>query len=387
MRFTRLAPLALLVAIVSGGCRAGGGLSTFNSPSPGLSARPAQKASELLAEHNRNAERIKSFEAKTAITVRSGLFGGALDGGIVMERPRNFSLVLKSNAMGDVADIGSNDDEYWFWVRANDDKTKKAVYYCKHEDANTSEMAATLQPNWIIESLGFRVFPEAEMAEMTVKPGKQPGTLQITHHASTTSGISYTREIVLSESTHRIKELRILGEKMNPLAEAQILDDATQLSSSSPEASSSDELIYVPSHLKLKWTEGNLALDVRMKTPKVNFKMNDDRRQALFVEPERKGYERFNLASLADRSRGTTVRQTRPAPAPRVKLGEPTPVGADNARRTRNDPVALSADLTQPSSTAEEVVDVQLPSAPEPEFMKATARGWRSSRIPPIVRE
>src|SRR5262245_20928447 len=108
MKLTRLALLAVLSATVSTGCRTAG-LGTLRPPSPPpLPAQPSLKAAEVLKEHNENARRIQSFETRSSITVASGLMKGAMEGRIVMERPRNFKLRVFPVAGGDVADIGSN---------------------------------------------------------------------------------------------------------------------------------------------------------------------------------------------------------------------------------------------------------------------------------------
>lgn len=386
MKLSRLALLALIAATVSTGCRSAG-LAPFSSPSSALPPRPSPKVAEVLAAHNSNAQKIKSFESHTSISVTSKVvFSTAVDGRIVMERPRNFKLAVKPVSGPDVADIGSNEAEYWFWVRAMDEKTRKAIYYCRHEDATTSEMAATLQPEWIVEALGFRVIPEDEMADMTIKPGKR-GTIILTHHASTSSGLAFTRETVLSEATHQVLEHRIRSADNKLLAEAIVLGEPKQIPIRA-DATGSDDMVAVPTHLKLHWVQGGLTLDVRLSAQKVNTKFDDERRAELFVEPEPKGYERFNLASLASPNRGTTVRQTRPAPAPRVKLGEPTPIGADGARRTASDPLALGPDLAGSSTQPERLIDIPIPGPPDaPAPGAANGSAWSGSRFSGVVRE
>ena len=70
-----------------------------------------------------------------------------------MERPRGFRLELEATGVGKVADIGSNDQEFWFWVKDNKDK---AIYVCDYKDVNASQLAVTYQPDWIIEAMGLR---------------------------------------------------------------------------------------------------------------------------------------------------------------------------------------------------------------------------------------
>src|ERR687889_642586 len=84
-------------------------------------------AAEVIREHNRTAERIESLEAHPTITVTSPDGGGVVQGDMALERPRNFSLVLSGGpSRMKMADIGSNDDEFWFWVK---DRSRTKEFY------------------------------------------------------------------------------------------------------------------------------------------------------------------------------------------------------------------------------------------------------------------
>lgn len=383
MTLTRPASLVFLAAIALAGCRTGG-VGSLNSPAPALPPRTTMKPAELLDEHNRNAAKLQSFRAKPAITItEAGSRSLRVDGSMVMERPRGFRLRLKAPVgLSDVADIGSNDEEFWFWVKQFDEKGKRAIYYCKYEDSEGSQLAATFQPDWIIEALGFRVIPEDEMAEMTVKPGREAGTVLLIHTSSPGAGVSFTREIVVSEATHRIKELRIYSSDHKPLAQAVITGEPRVVSVGGSEAGADDK-VYYPSRLKLDWYQGQTSLDVSISSAEVNLAFTSENRANFFAEPVKKGYDRVNLADLpgAEKSQTTTVRETRPMPSPRVRLGPPAPIGVDDAARTQRDPVALSQATI---GDEEDVVGPAIPTAPDPNFVRssATASSRRNSRIP-----
>jgi hypothetical protein len=381
MNLTRPALLALLAMTVSAGCRTGG-LGNLAAPSPLVTPRTSLKVAEVLAEHNRNAERVQTFTSKSSITITANRSNHSVTGNLAMERPRNFKLELNQFHFGEVADIGSNGDEFWFWVRPFDEKGRRSIYYCKYEDLGGNPQAATFQPDWIVEALGLRVVPDEELSEITLKRGREPGTLVLTHHASAGSGVPFTRETVLWESNRRIKEHRLYTADQRLLAQALVY--GYQEIPAGPDATAEDKL-YIPTRLKLEWfQQEKLTLDVTLSSPKANTRFSAERRQALFVEPQRKGYDRINLADMPGISRGrTTVRETRPAPAPRVRLGQPSPIGVDGARRTPRDPVALSADLSGSPAASEEVVGPRIPTAPEPGFVPAAGSGWTSPRIPP----
>jgi hypothetical protein len=348
MNGCRTVTLALLALTMSAGCRTAG-MGNLTQPPP-KAARASGSAQQLVAELNRNAERVRTFEATPSINVyfpEGG--GGGASGSLAFARPHDFKLVM-SAAMQDIANIGSNDDEFWFWMKPKDRKEKKVIYYCKYDESGRSPLAGMLQPDWIIEALGFRVIPPEEADAITVKPGKEPHTLVLDHPLGVGAGPgrSYRRETVLSETTHHILEHRVYSARGALLARATASDREYQSLPTGVDGTA--EPVTLPTKLQLEWfqeSQHNLRLVVVLSHATVNTEFDAARRAALFTEPPKKG-ERINLAELVGAGEddpGQTVRNTRPAPPAGVKLGEPAPLGADETGRAPRDPVALTADL------------------------------------------
>ncbi len=139
MRVGRRFILAIALALGSVGCRAAGTGSLSLHPRP-LLQPGALDVETFIAEHNRNAERIQSLEAKPSIKVASRLNKVPVDGRMALERPRNFRLELSSLGTSK-ADLGSNDDEFWFWVSNRDDPS---IYWCKYADLESSRAGRDL---------------------------------------------------------------------------------------------------------------------------------------------------------------------------------------------------------------------------------------------------
>ena len=125
MQVLRLATLALLAVCATSGCRTAG-VDELARPGPPLASNTANVAA-ILAEHNRNAERIQVIRAKPVLTAtikdrdrlkRDQVLG--LNGRMAMEQPRNFKLEL-NHTSGKVGDLGSNETEYWFWIKPRQD--------------------------------------------------------------------------------------------------------------------------------------------------------------------------------------------------------------------------------------------------------------------------
>lgn len=342
-----------------------------------------ESAADLLVEHNRNAGLVESIEARPQINVSNRRLSAAANGKLALERPRNFKLVLANPLGTEMADIGSNDREFWFWAK---DSPDKAVFYCNYDESGDSPLAAGFQPDWIVEALGLRVIPDSEAATIKVEPGSTPGTWRLSQRQKSSKGESVFKETVLSAATKRIIEHRVYApDNKTLLTKAIILEyQAYPIAFGSEE---SPDKVYLPRKFQLSWEQEKMSLEIYMKQVEINH-FDPSRRKAVFIEPERPGMARKNLAEmagLANRTptleRPTSVRETMPAPPPRVRLSDPTPLGIEGAVRNPRDPAMLAADL--PPSYArgvEEVIGPQIPTVAEPLPEAVQARsGWRNA--------
>ncbi len=391
MRSLRLASLALTAAALmlsAAGCRtAGMGNLTRTDPVP---SRSLESASELLDDHNRNAELIQSLQADASVSSKNRNMVGGMDGKLALERPRNFNFILRG-PLQDYANIGSNNDEFWFWAKGS---PEKAVYYCNYDETGNSPLsAAGLQPEWIIEALGLRVISDGEAAKIKVAPGKEPGTLTLTHRQKTPQGEEIIKETILNESNGRIREHWVYSAEKHPLAHAVISEYQDYPLPAA--AGAPAEMVYLPKRFRLEWmNEETMALDVTLSRVVPNAKFDAKRRQALFVEPKYKSYTRVNLersgmastkaSSLPPATNTpTTVRESLPAPPPRVRLDNPAPLGINGAssRKKRFDPADQGADMPPAYARGiEEVVGPPIPTIndPLPQLVEAQT-GWRGS--------
>ena len=253
---------------------------------PSLNSEPAAghtvlDVDKFIAEHNQNADLVQSMTAKPTIRV-AGKVRHQADGQLAVVRPRNFKLVLKS--MGQPkADIGSNDEEFWFWVQGED----KAVYWCNYSDLESSSLAITYQPDWIVEALGLKPISSAEAAHIKVREN-DPDTTKLIFPPTKSGSETYTRMLIVSNHTRRIKEHRIYAGNLQTL-----LAQATVNQYKDFDVESSDrgvrDTCYLPESVRLDWKREQLVLDVALQDVKLN-QFEPSRTALLFTEPEVPGY-------------------------------------------------------------------------------------------------
>jgi hypothetical protein len=363
--------MATAVALGTIGCRAAGTGSLSLHPRAPVSAGSLD-VGEFIAEHNRNAELIQSLEARPSIAVampRRPQF--PVEGRLAMERPRNFRLELSHEGTSK-ADLGSNDEEFWFWVSNTKDPS---IYWCNYANLESSPLAVTYQPDWIIEAMGLRPISAREAEQIQVQKGPDPGTTALVFPATRNRTENYTRVLIVSNRERRIKQLRIHAATESKALIAQAEPSQYKDYPAKPEEpGATRETCYLPEKLVLDWKRDQaMRLEVVLLEVKLN-EFEPGRRSVVFAEPEIEGYQRKNLAGLnrgaRQPDRRTTTRQTMPAPSPSsrngIKLGRPAPLSDDDpvvptlGTTTGGD----STTTTTPAPPREDLVGAPMPSPP-----------------------
>jgi hypothetical protein len=395
-RFARQGILLAGLTVAASGCRAVGPKSTFRQGGANTLA-PTMSVQEAVSAINQNAQAVNSLQARTSISASLGgrrPFATALKGNMLMERERNFRLQLAALGVS-VADIGSNDQGFWFWVKDND----RAIYTCKY-DANgriPSGVPITMQPDWIIEAMGLREISETDAASMTIRRGNDSivdprsgrtiPTDVLRGPWQSGSGESFHRVIVLNSATKRIARYALYGP-----------DGKQMLAEASPEyepPKGDDVGPAIPHRVRLRWVKEQIVLDVSLSQvdPNPSF---DKNRAYSFAEPDMPGFERRDLAAMsgANGNAGqgqTQIRETRPVPdlrtrrgfdgaASQVRLGPPSPVGLDGAALPSGDSRSQQPYLPPLPPPSDDLIRDTVPTAPLDAGTASVASDSRLSR-------
>jgi hypothetical protein len=357
MSVRRLASSAALFAALSGGCAASRvGHLTRPEPLVERPQLPAPGVAEFVSRHNQNAEQITSLEAAPTVSGKFGMRSAGTRGRMVFERPHNFRFVVESGFAGKTeADIGSNEDEFWFWAN---DKNDPHVYVARY-DAATSPAAnkeLTFQPDWIVEALGFREISEEEARTIKISNGPRPNTIAWTHYRKTLRGEPVKKVTILDRTTGQIIEHQFYVPGMNaPIASASPIGIRTVALASDPSRS-----VSMPKSIHLKLAPADpratpIEMDLTLNNLKVNAPIPESNRAALFNVPSYEGstVTRLNEAAepgTAPRTAGnrkrSETRNSATIPEAGAELGEPAPFGTDEAYLKKSDPMPLSPDLS-----------------------------------------
>ncbi len=223
-------------------------------PAAVTSGPPAPPASQLVAYMNENARKLQAVQSTNVdLHIHSGL-GVSLSGMLVCEKPRNFRL--KAKMLGKpAADLGSNDEEFWFW---NSRENPLYVLHCSYQDMGQRpiQLPIPFQPDMIVAAMGLADYDEGKSYE--VKATRQ--TLELIEPAVTPARKRMRKITVFNRyETHDPKQPQVV---------AHILKDetGTELCSATIKEVTQDRAsgAVLPRIVVLKWPAEKLEITLKM---------------------------------------------------------------------------------------------------------------------------
>ncbi|HEX4588731.1 MAG TPA: hypothetical protein VH120_02300 [Gemmataceae bacterium] len=152
MKHCLLPAVCCLLAVGCMGINANG---TRLTPPPAAFLPDTPTAKDLVAHLNQRTAAINSLEShEVEMDLKSEAQSGVVHGDLYCQKPRNFRLRAQMPIKGTkLADIGSNDREFWYWF---DDKPPD-LYHCSYADLAGKQvrLPLPLHPDWMLEALGI----------------------------------------------------------------------------------------------------------------------------------------------------------------------------------------------------------------------------------------
>ncbi len=204
----RTAGFGLGIALLISGCGSvrPGGVGVKDRERIPLDAPPPDAVS-LVNYLNDNARRVQAVECdKVSIDCKQGTQSVGLEGLMACQKPRNFRL--KAKVVGQPgADIGSNDQEFWFWISKAE--PVPYVFHCSYADLarGNVEMPFPFQPEMIMSALGIAEYDPKGKYE--VRPNGN--TLELTESAKSPSGESITKITVFQRQAVPVGKPQVIA--------------------------------------------------------------------------------------------------------------------------------------------------------------------------------
>jgi hypothetical protein len=174
---------------------------------------------DLVEYLNRNSQRVQTLRCDDlVVTVSHGVLSTDLHGYMMCQRPRNFMLTAGLLGKSEV-DLGSNNDEFWYWIRRGDNMQ----IHCSYKDLNEGRVRRLpfpFQPEWVVEALGLGTYGPADQYELDTR---DPEMLRLVARLKSPQGTPVRKVIVFRRrNTHADK-----GRPDPQVTDFQLLEDAT----------------------------------------------------------------------------------------------------------------------------------------------------------------
>lgn len=265
-RFRMLTGLGLVAAVV--GCLPGCKRDIPVQPdSPVTATNEKPTAANLVAYMNENARLVQSIKS-TEVQIDAKQAGEAigLEGSLFCQKPRDFRLRAKV-AGQQAVDIGSNSDEFWFWIsQAKDQDGVARVHFCSYQDmaAGKARMPFPFQPDMIVAALGMGEYDPTK--QYTLREDAK--TIQLVEPAKSAQGDDVYKVTVFNKTRVAPGKPQVLAyllqdEKGNEICRANVLEvQAVPMDK--------DARAVLPLKVQLVWRQQQIEMAMRLYHTEVN---------------------------------------------------------------------------------------------------------------------
>jgi hypothetical protein len=249
---------AFSVVALASGCRR----EVIPDPPAAVSKTGKPTAADLVAYLNNNARQVQSIKAtRLEIQAKQGNESIGLDGSLFCQKPRDFRL--RGTVAGSPAvDIGSNNEEFWFWISQGKDEDGVArVHYCSYADmaAGKARMPFPFQPDMIVAALGMGEYDPQK--EYTIREDAKTYSLvekAVSAQGQTVQKVTQFNKVTVGPNKPQVVAYYLLDDKNNEICRASVLDVQTVGAA------------VVPKHVKLVWRPQQIEMSMRLYDTEVN---------------------------------------------------------------------------------------------------------------------
>jgi hypothetical protein len=253
---------------------------------PGGPTPPAPTVEQLVTYLNENSKRLQCLKVEDLeVTPSQGGPGlVSLRGQMVCQQPRNFRMT--AGLTGREVDLGSNQDEFWYWVKRGDN----VLVHCGYkelEDGRVRKMPFPFQPDWLMEALGMSTFGPAERYQLV----EEPQVLKLVERTRSPQGTPVRKVIVLRRRpalppTPQVTDLLLVDDRTGKeICSAHVVESQLDRSTGG----------LLPKRLVLSWPETKLKLTMKLDT--VTARVDFPPGFPAFVRRPMQGIRSYDLAA------------------------------------------------------------------------------------------
>jgi hypothetical protein len=227
-------------------------------PLPGVPS-----VASLVMYLNDNSSRVQALRC-VDIDIKAdqgGFFTPHLRAKMMAQQPRNF--LMSASALGsDVVDIGSNDQEFWFWSSKINPPYQFYASYKDFKEGRVRNLPFPFQPEWVMETMGMANFGPPE--RWTIESDNQK--IRLTEKITSPQGQPMRKVIVMQRRVQTAPNPQVV--------EHLLLDDATGKEVAAARIMQVEidpaKGGIVPTRLELRYPKDNVKLTLSLSRPEAN---------------------------------------------------------------------------------------------------------------------
>lgn len=216
------------------------------------------------------------------------------DTSLFAARPNNVRLIAGHTVLGKQLDIGSNEREFWVYVKQ---LRPDNFFYCSHEEfeKGTAKFPVPFDTDWVMQALGMATFPTDGQYEIQTRDREYV----LTQRTTTRNGVPVTKQMVFNadwDGGNRpiVRRHVIADDRGQKLAVAEIRN--VRSIKLGPPNNPWQRWVQVPTEVTLEWPQQKFKMDLVLRGEKLNDDLSD-RFAALFTRPRIPGTNPIDLAT------------------------------------------------------------------------------------------
>lgn len=265
-----------------------------NPPPPNMTNQKAPDAASLVNYLNQNAQKVQNVRAKVDIDAKQGKQPVGLGGQLACQKPRDFRL--KANVLGKPAvDIGSNNDEFWYWISQAPDPY---VFHCAYNDMATARvnLPFPFHPDMVVAALGIAEYDPS--AKYDLRTGEH--IVELIQDSKTLAGEPVKRTTAFRKTQAAAGQPQVVGHALTD-ARGKLICKATVHKVMVDRATGA----VIPTSVTIEWPAQEMSMKLMLSDVQTNA-LDKTASGRLFSRSDLTG-ESFDLAK-GTRDRPSSVR-------------------------------------------------------------------------------
>jgi len=279
--------LGLGILLASTGCSNWAKDKGIGSAVQVTNPREAPSSVDLVRYLNRESAKVSSLSCSDLdIDVKDkGILVPTVHGNMIAQKPRNFRMTGKA-AGSPQLDFGSNDEQFWFWVKQG----APYLFHCKYTDFDKGvDMPFPFQPEWVVQALGISEYGDASKYKVEMKGN----TIELVEN-STLQGKPIRKITRFNADIVAPPSPQIVGYAMQDMAGKTIC--VATIKEVKQVQTPNGEWATYPRKVMLEWPQDQMRLELTLDKVTLNQQLPAEQTTRLFNRPVWKDIPPYDLA-------------------------------------------------------------------------------------------